>query len=172
MCVDLSISEIPISRARRKTVAITLCIAAIANASVPAVFFSDANLLGGSNPHDRVLIALIVMAVYAIGLLLLLFNADVGYASGYVVATSVIATLASAMVVFTSVEPALWDWNELYAVILVLAGFTFAVCSNIVFLIASIKYARAINPRLHMGGFFLGMASSLALLIVYSSILG
>lgn len=172
MCVDLSISsKAPISHARRRTVAVTLSVAAIANTIVPAVFFSDANLFGESNLHDWALIAVVVMAVYAIGLLLLLFNADVGFASGYVVATSTIATLASAGFVFASVEPALWDWSELYGVVIVLAGFAFTVSSNIVFLIASIRYARAINARLHVGGFFLGITSSFALLFLYSSIL-
>ena len=50
-------------------------------------------------------------------------------------------------------------------------GFEFAVLSNAVFLVASIRYARAIHPRLHFGGFFLGIAASLALLFLYTRIL-
>jgi hypothetical protein len=43
--------------------------------------------------------------------------------------------------------------------------------SNAVFLVASIRYARAIHPRLHIGGFFLGIAASLALVFLYTRIL-
>ena len=64
-----------------------------------------------------------------------------------------------------------WDWNALYAEILGLGGFAFAVLSNTVFLVASIRYARAIHPRLHLGGFFLGIAASITLLFLYARIL-
>jgi len=173
MCVDLSISaESPPPHSRRVTLAMALCVAAVANAFVPAVLLSDANLFGNSNPHDRALVAVIVMVVYATALLLLLLNADVGYASGYLVSTGASATLVSVLLTFASVEPAGWDRDQLYAVVVVLAGFTFAVSSNIVFLVASVRYARAINLRLHLGGFLFGAATSLALLFLYSSILG
>jgi hypothetical protein len=93
----------------------------------------------------------------------------VGFASGYSVATAAIVTLGSAVLAFMIVEPA--GWNALYAEIPVLGGFAFAVLSNAVFLVASIRYARAIHPRLHFGGFFLGIAASLALLFLYTRIL-
>jgi hypothetical protein len=35
--------------------------------------------------------------------------------------------------------------------------------TNAFFLVASIRYPRAVHPRLHVGGFFLGLAASIAL---------
>jgi hypothetical protein len=64
-----------------------------------------------------------------------------------------------------------WDWKAVDAEILGLGGFAFAVLSNAVFLIASVRYARAIHPRLHLGGFLLGIAASLVLLLLYAHIL-
>jgi hypothetical protein len=50
---------------------------------------------------------------------------------------------------------------------LVLGGIAFAVLSNAVFLVAAIRYARAIHPRLHVGGFVLGIAAFVALVFLY-----
>jgi len=111
------------------------------------------------------------MAEYAIAFLLILLHANVGLASGYAVATAAIVTLGSAVLTFLIVDLAGWDWNALYAGIIGLAGFAFAVLSNAVFLLAGIRYARAIHPRLHLGGFFLGIAASIALLFLYARIL-
>ena len=94
-----------------------------------------------------------------------------GFASGYAVATGAIVTLGSAMLAYTTVDSSGLGWNALYAKILVLGGFVFAVLSNAAFLVSSIRYARAIHPRLHRGGFFLGMIASLALLFLYARIL-
>jgi DNA methylase len=57
----------------------------------------------------------------------------------------------SAVLAFLIVNLAGWDWNALYAEILGLGGFAFAVLSNAVFLGASIRYARVIHPGLHLG---------------------
>ena len=158
-------------RPRRHFLCVALCVAALANALVPVVFFSETHLFGQTDPRHRALVAVVVMAEYAIAFLLLLVHANVGFASGYAVATAAIVTLGSAMLAFLTVGPARWGWDALYAEILVLGGFAFAVLSNTVFLGASIRYARAIHPRLHLGGFFLGIAASLALLLIYARIL-
>lgn len=148
-----------------------LCVAAIANVLVPIVFFSDTHLFGQTDPRYRAAVALVVLAEYAIAFLLLLVHANVGFASGYAAATATIVTLGSIALTYITLAPAGWGWSALYAEILVLAGFAFAVLSNAVFLLGSIRYGRAIHPRLHLGGFFLGIAASLALLFVYVKIL-
>ena len=148
-----------------------LCVAALANALVPAVFFSERHFFYQTNPRDRALVAAIVAVEYAIALLLILLHANVGFTSGYAVATATIVTLGSAVLTFLVVDLAGWDRNALYAEILGLGGFAFAVLSNTVFLIASIGYARAIHPRVHLGGFLLGIAASIALLFLYTRLL-
>ena len=158
-------------RPRGHFLRVALCVAALANALVPVVFFSETHFFGQTDPRDRALVAAFVVAEYAIALLLILLHANVGFASGYAVATAAIVTLGSTMLAFFVVYPAGWDWNALYAEILGLGGFAFAVLSNAVFLLASIRYARAIHPRLHFGGFFLGIAASIALLFLCARIL-
>jgi hypothetical protein len=158
-------------RPRRHFLCVALCVAALANALVPAVFFSETHLFGQTDPRYRALVAAVVVAEYAIAFLLLLLHANVGFASGYAVATAAIVTLGSAVLAFLIVDIARWDWNALFAEILGLGGFAFAVVSNAVFLVASIRYARAIHPRLHLGGFLLGIAASLTLLFLYARIL-
>jgi hypothetical protein len=150
---------------------VVLCIAAFANALVPAVFFSETHLFGHTDPRYRALVAVAVVAEYAIALLLLLQHANVGFGSGYATATAAIVTLGSAMLAFSTLHSAGWGWNTLYVEILILAGFAFALFSNTLFLVTSIRYARAIHPRLHLGGFFLGIATSLGLLLLYARIL-
>lgn len=158
-------------RPRRHFLRVALCVAALANALVPAVFFSETRFFGHTEPRYRALVAAAVLAEYAIAFLLILLHADVGFASGYAVATAAIVTLGSAVLAFFIVYLAHWDWNALYAEIVGLGGFAFAVLSNAVFLIASIRYARAIHPRLHLGGFLLGIVASLAFLFLYTRIL-
>jgi hypothetical protein len=174
--VSADISTSPVQdatapRPRRHFLCTALGVAALANALVPAVFFSEKHLFGQPDPRYRALVALVVLVEYAIALLLLLLHANVGFASGYAVATAAIVTLGSATLAFLTVAPAGWGWNALYAEIFVLAGIAFAVLSNAVFLVASIRYARAIHPRLHLGGFFLGIAASLALIFLYTRFL-
>jgi hypothetical protein len=154
-------------RPRRHSLCTALVVAALANAFVPAVLFSDTHLFGQSDPRYRALVAGVVLAEYLIALLLLLLHANVGFASGYAVATAATVTLGSAVLGFITVEPAGWGWSALYAEILVLGGIAFAVLSNVVFLVAAIRYARAIHPRLHLGGFFLGIATFVALVFLY-----
>jgi hypothetical protein len=158
-------------RPRRHFLCVALCVAALANALVPAVFFSETHLFGQTDPRYRAIVAVVVVAEYAIAFLLLLLHANVGFASGYAVATAAVVTLSSAVLAFLIVDFARWDWNALYAEILALGGFALAVLSNTVFLVASIRYTRAIHPRLHLGGFFLGIAASLGLLFLYIRIL-
>jgi lysylphosphatidylglycerol synthetase-like protein (DUF2156 family) len=152
---------------RRHFLCVALCVAGIANAFVPAVLFSDTHLFGQSDPRYRALVAAVVLAEYLIAFLLILLHANVGFASGYAVATALTVTLCSAVMGFITVEPAGWGWGALYAEILVLGGIAFAVLSNTVFLVASIRYARAIHPRLHLGGFVLGIAAFAALVFLY-----
>jgi hypothetical protein len=158
-------------RPRRHFLSVALCVAALANALVPAVFFSVTQLFGQTDPRYRALIAAVVVLEYAMAFLLLLLHANVGFASGYAVATASIVTLGSAGLAFLTMETAGWRWNALYAEILALGGLVFAVLSNAVFLVASFRYARAIHPRLHPGGFLLGIAAALALLFLYARIL-
>jgi hypothetical protein len=156
---------------RRHILCTALCVAALANAAVPTIFFSATRLFGLTDMRYRAMVAAVVLIEYAIVFLLLVFHANEAFASGYAVATSAIVMLASAALTYMVVAPAGWGWAALYAEIIVLAGLLFAVLSNVVFFAASVKYARAIHPRLHIGGFALGIAASLALLFVYSRIL-
>ena len=48
-----------------------------------------------------------------IALLLIVVHANVGFASGYAVATAAIVTLGSAVLAFWIVDLAGWDWNAL-----------------------------------------------------------
>jgi hypothetical protein len=158
-------------RPRRPMLCTALCVAAIANALVPAVLFSETHLFGQTNPRYRMVVAAVVLAEYGIALLLVLLHANVGFASGYAVATAAIVTLGSAALTYVTVAPASWGWSPRYMELVVLAGFAFAIVSNVAFLAASIRYARAIHPRLHLGGFFLGITASLALIFIYTRIL-
>lgn len=150
---------------------VALCVAALANALVPAVYFSETHFFGYTGLSYRALLVVVVVVEYAIAFLLLLLHANVGFASGYTVATAAIVTLGSAMLAYSTVDSSASGWSARYAEILVLGGLAFAVLSNIVFLVASIRYARAIHPRLHRGGFFLGIVASVALLFLYARIL-
>ncbi len=158
-------------RSRRHFLSVALCVAALANVLVPALFFSETRLFGPTEPHYRVLLAAVVVAEYAIAYLLLLVHANVGFASGYSVATAAQVTLGSAMLAYSTLDSSGWDWSARYWEVLTLAGFALAVFSNIAFLIASVRYARAIHPRLHRRGFFLGIITSFALLYLYARVL-
>jgi hypothetical protein len=158
-------------RSGRHFLGIALSVAGLANVFVPAVLFSETHLFGQTHPGYRALVAVAVLAEYAITFSILFLHTNVGFASGYSVATAAIVTLGSAALAFFIVSTAGRSWNVLYVEILVLGGFAFAVLSNAVFLVASIRYARAIHPRLHLGGFFLGIVASLALLFLYARIL-
>jgi hypothetical protein len=152
---------------RRHFLCTALCVAALANAFVPAVLFSQTTFFGQTDPRFRALVAAVVLVEYAIAFLLLLLHANVGFASGYAVATAAVVTAGSATLAFLTVFPARWSWNGLSGEIFVLGGFVFAVLSNAVFLISGIRYARAIHPRLHLGGFILGIAASIAVVFLY-----
>lgn len=156
----------------RNPLCATVCVAAIANALVPALLFADTHLFGPSDLRYRAAVAAMVLAEYAVVFLLLVFHANVGFASGYAVATAGIVTLGSAALTLFTIETAGWGWSRTNVEILVVVGLAFAVLSNAAFLAGSIRYARAIHPRLHLGGFFLGIAASLALLYLYDRILG
>jgi hypothetical protein len=158
-------------RPPRHFLCVALVIAAIANAVVPAVFFAGTHLFGQTDLRYRMIVALIVLVEYAIAFLLLLLHANVGFASGYAVATSAIVALGSAALAFLTLRTAGWSWNAFYAEIAGVAGIAFAVLSNVVFLTSSIRYARAIHPRLHMGGFLLGVAASLVPIYLYTRLL-
>jgi hypothetical protein len=174
VCAQISTSnaqEAGTRRPRRHFLFVALCVAALANALVPAVCFSETHLFGYTEPRYRAFITVVVVVEYAIAFLLLLLHANVGFAGGYGVGTAAIVTLGSAMLAHSTVDSSGWGWNALYVEIFVLAGFAFAVFSNVVFLFASIRYARSIHPHLHRGGFFLGIVASIALLFLYARIL-
>lgn len=154
-------------RFRRHILCTALGVAALANVLIPAVLFSATRFFGPTDPRYRALVAFVVGAEYGIAFLLLLLHANVGFAAGYTFATASTATLGSAVLAFITLQPVDWSRGGLFGEILVLAGFAFAVLSNVAFLVASIRYARAIHPRLHLGGFFLGVAAFVALALAY-----
>jgi hypothetical protein len=94
-------------------------------------------------------------------------HANVGFASGYAVATAAVVAAGSATLTVSTIYPARWSGNGIGGTVLTLAGFAFAVLSNAVFLVTAIRYARAIHARLHFGGFILGIAASLGVVILY-----
>jgi hypothetical protein len=170
MVADISTPPAPntdASRPRRHFLCTALCVAALANALIPAVFFSDVHLFPPTDPRYRALVAAVVLIEYAIAFLLLLLHTNIYFASGYTVATAAIVALGSAALAVLIVYFAGWSWNALYGDPVILGGFGFAVLSNVVFLVASIRYARAIHPRLHLGGFSLGIGACLAALALY-----
>jgi len=154
-------------RLRRHLLCTALCVAAVANALIPAVLFSVTQFFGPTDPRYRTLVVAVVVGEYAIAFLLLLLHANVGFAAGYTFATAATVTLGSAVLAFITLGPARWTWSARYVEILALGGFAFAVLSNIAFLVASVRYARAIHPRLHLGGFFLGIAAFVVLVFLY-----
>ena len=174
MSADIStnpVKDAVISRQRRHFLCTALGVAALANVLIPAVLFSETQFFGPTDARYRALVAIAVVAEYAIAFLLLLLHANVGFAGGYTFATAATVTLGSAVLAFITLGPASWGWSAIYGEILVIGGFAFAVLSNVVFLVASIRYARAIHPRLHLGGFALGIAAFVALVILYIRIL-
>ncbi len=154
-------------RLRRHILCSALWVAALANVLVPAVLFSVTRFFGPTDPRYRALVAVVVVAEYAIAFLLILLHANVGFAAGYAAATATTVTVGSAVLAYITLGPAVWTWRALSGEILVVAGFAFAVLSNLAFLLASIRYGRAIHPRLHLGGFSLGIAAYVALIFVY-----
>lgn len=155
------------TRLHRHLLCTALCVAALANVLIPAVLFSVTQFFGPTDPRYRTLVAIVVLGEYLIALLLLLLHANVGFAAGYTFATAATVTLGSALLAFITLGPARWTWSARYAESLALGGFAFAVLSNVAFLVASIRYARAIHPRLHLGGFFLGIAAFVVLVFLY-----
>ena len=154
-------------RLLRHILSTALWVAALANVLVPALLFSVTQFFGPTDPRYRALVAVVVVAEYAIAFLLILLHANVGFAAGYTAATAATVTVGSAVLAYVTLGPARWSSSVLTGEILVLAGFAFAVLSNLAFLVASIRYGRAIHPRLHLGGFFLGIAAYGALIFVY-----
>src|ERR1700677_3247410 len=119
-------------RPRKHFLCTALWVAAVANVLVPAVFFSETRVFGPSDPHYRMIVTAVILAEYAIAFLLLLLHANVGFASGYAVATAAIVTLGSAVLAFVNLYPVGWTWGPLYVELLILAGLGFAVISNAV----------------------------------------
>jgi hypothetical protein len=156
-----------VSRPRKHFLGTALWVAALANVLIPAVLFSVTQFFGPTDLRYRALVAFVVLAEYAIAFLLFLLHANVGFAAGYTFATAATVTLGSSVLAFITLRPASWSWSALLGEILVIALFSFAVLSNVVFLIASIRYARAIHPRLHLGGFCLGIAAFIGLVLLY-----
>jgi hypothetical protein len=159
------------SQPRRHMICTALWVAAVASALIPAVFYSDTRLFGQTAVGYRAAVVVVVLLEYAIAFLLVLLHANVGFASGYAVATSAVLTLGSAALTYITLAPVGWSWTASSAEILVVGGFAFAVLANAAFFVASVRYARAIHPRLHVGGFFLGVAACVALFLLYTRIL-
>jgi hypothetical protein len=82
-----------------------------------------------------------------------------------------VITLGSTMLAYSTWHSSGWDWIASYLEILTLGGAAFSVLSNNPYFFASIRYARAIHPRLHRRGYFLGIMTSLALLFLYARLL-
>lgn len=163
--------DAPVVAPRRHVICTALWVAALANVLVPAVLYSDAHLFGLTSPGYRAAVSLVVLLEYLIAFLLVLLHANVGFASGYAVSMSAILTLSSAVLTYITLAPVGWHWSAASIEVLVVCGLAFAIVSNAAFFIASVRYARAIHPRLHLGGFFLGIAASVALLVLYTRIL-
>jgi hypothetical protein len=161
----------PCARPRCHIIGTALWVAALANALIPAVFYSDTHLFGLTSPGYRAAVTLVVLLEYAIAFLLVLLHANVGLASGYAVSMSAILTISSAVLTYITLAPVGWGLRGPSVDLLVVAGLAFAILSNAAFFIASVRYARAIHPRLHLGGFFLGIAASVGLLALYARIL-
>ena len=164
-------AEAPCARPRRHAICSALWVAALANALVPAVFYSDMHIFGVTSPEYRAAVALVVLLEYVIAFLLVLLHANVGFASGYAVSMSAILTLGSAGLTYITLAPVGWVWSAASFETLIACWLVFAVLANTAFFIASVRYARAIHPRLHLGGFFLGIVACLALLVLYTRIL-
>lgn len=156
-----------VARPRKHFLGTSLWVAAVANVLIPAALFSVTRFFGVTDLRYRALVAFVVLAEYGIAFGLFLLHANVGFAAGYTFATAATATLGSSVLAYIILVPARWGWSGALGDILVLAGFCFAVLSNITFLIASIRYARAIHPRLHLGGFSLGIAAFACLIFLY-----
>jgi hypothetical protein len=154
-------------RLRRHILCTALWVAALANVLVPALWFSVTRFFGPTDPRYRALVAVVVAAEYGIAFLLILLHANVGFAAGYTAATAATVTLGSAVLAYVTLVPARWTSSGFLGEILVVGGFAFAVLSNFAFLVASIRYGRAIHPRLHLGGFSLGIAAYVALVFAY-----
>jgi len=149
-------------RLRRRILCTALWVAALANVLIPTLLFLVTQFFGPTDPRYRALVAAVVVAEYAIAFLLILVHANVGFAAGYTAATAVTVTVGSAVLAYVTLGPARWSSSGLFGEILVAGGFAFAVLSNVAFLVASIRYGRAIHPRLHLGGFSLGIAAYVA----------
>lgn len=154
-------------RLRRHILCTALWVAALANVLVPTVLFLVPQFFGPTDPRYRALVAVVVAAEYGIAFLLTLLHANVGFAAGYTAATAATVTVGSVVLAYITLVPARWSSSGLFGEILVVGGFAFAVLSNVAFLVASIRYGRAIHPRLHIGGFSLGIAAYVALLFTY-----
>lgn len=162
-----SVQDAANTRLRRHLLCTALCVAALANVLIPALLFSVTQFFGPTDPRYRTLVAVVVVGEYLIAFLLILLHANVGFAAGYTFATAATVTLGSALLAFITLGPTRWTWSARYAETIVLGGFSFAVLSNVAFLVASVRYARAIHPRLHLGGFFLGIAAFVVLVFLY-----
>jgi hypothetical protein len=153
------------------TLYVALWVAALANTLIPAVFFSDERFFGDVDFRLRVAVVAAVLGEYLIAFLFVLLHANVGFSSGYAVATSAVVTLGSADLAWTMAQFAGFNWSPTPGEILVLAGFAFAILANAGFFVASIRYARAVHPRLHLGGFFIGVAACAATFLAYMHVI-
>jgi len=156
---------------RRYFLRTALCFAALANGLVPAALFSNTEIFGHIEPWHRFLVTLFVVIEYAIALFVLHLRANVGFASGYVVGSAAIVTVVSSLLAFLTVHTASWTWRAIHAQSFALGWFAIVFFANLVFFVASVRYARAIHPRIHLGGFSLGIATSVALVLTYLWIL-
>jgi hypothetical protein len=115
VCAQISASNAQgaaTARPRRHFLLVALCVAALANALVPAIYFSETHLFGYTEPGYRALVAFVVVIEYAIAFLLLLLHANVGFAGGYASGTGAIVTLGSAMLAYSTVYSSGRGWNN------------------------------------------------------------
>ena len=158
-------------RPRQHSLLLALFVAALANALIPAAFFSNTKLFGHIDPRHRSLVAVLVVVEYAVAFLLLRLHANVGFASGYAVATAAIVTVVSGLLAPLTVLTASWSRDAIYPEVFILGWFAIAFLWNVAFLVVSARYAFITHPRLHVGGFLLGIAASAALAFLYIRII-
>ncbi len=153
------------------TLCLALLVAAAVNVLIPAILFANREFFGAISFRHRLPVVAAVFVEYLIAFLVIRLHENRGFAGGYAIAMSAVVTLGSVALSWTVVRFAGLGAVAVPSRILVVGTFALAVLSNAVFLAASVRYARAIHPRLHLGGFITGVVACFVLLFLYLHIL-